>query len=259
MAPPKRELSLAELVDEVTAQYANAIGNYFNQFNRAQLNQIDHVPNDEDAAKLIVELDIRLEEATQQVNEHQKISKEIVAIEKRIKAHERWITSAIQTLAERSFELSQWTLDAKKLVGLEAKESKSPDTEMEIDGHLKRCTSTDFDINSILDFAQRISGTTSAPPGWKPGEPLGLHRPPNPQEEQIRASLLFQHRQSRDKISATSVEMKEELLTGKEEAKQKNVATTHVFGGIAAKSQSRSKDLLKMDINFSSSDDEEME
>lgn len=39
-------------------------------------------------------------------------------------------------------------------------------------------------------LARRLAFTAAAPPGWAPGAPLGMHRPPAPQEWQLRASGL---------------------------------------------------------------------
>jgi hypothetical protein len=43
----------------------------------------------------------------------------------------------------------------------------------------------------ILETARRICASTSAPPYWTPLHPLFLHRPPAPQEDRMRNSLLF--------------------------------------------------------------------
>lgn len=43
-----------------------------------------------------------------------------------------------------------------------------------------------------LQYAHRLSFTTFAPPGYAPGAPLGLFRPPAPQEHQMCFSALHQ-------------------------------------------------------------------
>lgn len=45
----------------------------------------------------------------------------------------------------------------------------------------------------LIAFAHRLSFTTAAPPGFIPGEtPLGLFKPPAPQDVQLRSSMLHQ-------------------------------------------------------------------
>ncbi|CAM9912142.1 unnamed protein product, partial [Phaeothamnion confervicola] len=42
----------------------------------------------------------------------------------------------------------------------------------------------------IVAYAQRISGTTAAPPDWEPGMPMVNFRPPAPTEETMRSGAL---------------------------------------------------------------------
>ena len=45
----------------------------------------------------------------------------------------------------------------------------------------------------LIAYAHRLSFTTSAPPGFVPGQtPLGLFKPPAPQDMQLRSSVLHQ-------------------------------------------------------------------
>lgn len=44
----------------------------------------------------------------------------------------------------------------------------------------------------LLAFAQQLALTSGPPVGWTPDQPLGLHRPPYPTEDLMRASRLFQ-------------------------------------------------------------------
>ena len=48
---------------------------------------------------------------------------------------------------------------------------------------------TPAEARELVAHAHRLSFTTFAPPGY-PEQPLGLFRPPNPQEWQMHASLL---------------------------------------------------------------------
>ncbi len=47
-------------------------------------------------------------------------------------------------------------------------------------------------VRRTLQYAHRLSYTTFAPPGYTPGAPLGLFRPPAPQEHQMCFSALHQ-------------------------------------------------------------------
>jgi hypothetical protein len=57
--------------------------------------------------------------------------------------------------------------------------------------HRQTLAKEPIDADLVLKVAKNVGGTTSAPLGWN-GEPLGLYRPAVPQEDQIRASKLFQ-------------------------------------------------------------------
>ena len=49
------------------------------------------------------------------------------------------------------------------------------------------------DVQNIIGYAHRLSFTTSAPPGFVPGQSqLFLHKPPAPQDVQFRTSALHQ-------------------------------------------------------------------
>ena len=47
-----------------------------------------------------------------------------------------------------------------------------------------------------MAYAHRLSFTTFAPPDYGPERPLGLFRPPNPQDWQMHASLLHEHQRA---------------------------------------------------------------
>lgn len=48
------------------------------------------------------------------------------------------------------------------------------------------------DPEELVDYAHKVSYTTSAPPGWQPNMPLIMHRPPAPQEDEMRSGILYQ-------------------------------------------------------------------
>jgi hypothetical protein len=47
------------------------------------------------------------------------------------------------------------------------------------------------EVDALVAYAQKISYTTSAPLGWTPDKPLLRRRPPFPQDDQMRSSVLF--------------------------------------------------------------------
>jgi hypothetical protein len=47
------------------------------------------------------------------------------------------------------------------------------------------------DVDALISYAQKISYTTSAPLDWTPEKPLLRRRPPFPQDDQMRSSVLF--------------------------------------------------------------------
>lgn len=53
-------------------------------------------------------------------------------------------------------------------------------------------------IEELLGYARNVSSTTSAPADWNPSKPLKLFRPPNPQEDMMRSSLLYKSMEPTD-------------------------------------------------------------
>jgi hypothetical protein len=51
--------------------------------------------------------------------------------------------------------------------------------------------SVPVDVDALIAYSQKISYTTAPPPGWNPELPLGRRRPPFPQDDQMRGSVLF--------------------------------------------------------------------
>ena len=52
------------------------------------------------------------------------------------------------------------------------------------------CTTAEIEIHDVVDYAQRISGITSAPSYWKPGMAMVGFAPPAPRPEMMRAGAL---------------------------------------------------------------------
>jgi len=74
----------------------------------------------------------------------------------------------------------------------------------------KKLTVTEFPVaadihqtEELIAYAHRLSFTTSAPPGFVPGNtPLGLFKPPAPQDAQLRSSILHKIQSKRQERSA---------------------------------------------------------
>ncbi|CAN0334064.1 unnamed protein product, partial [Laminaria digitata] len=47
-----------------------------------------------------------------------------------------------------------------------------------------------IEVHDVVDYAQRISGITSAPSYWKPGMAMVGFAPPAPRPEMMRAGAL---------------------------------------------------------------------
>lgn len=52
------------------------------------------------------------------------------------------------------------------------------------------CTTAEIELHDVVDYAQRISGITSAPSYWKPGMAMVGFAPPAPRPEMMRAGAL---------------------------------------------------------------------
>ncbi|RKP19356.1 hypothetical protein ROZALSC1DRAFT_29034 [Rozella allomycis CSF55] len=53
--------------------------------------------------------------------------------------------------------------------------------------YMKLACDNPLELNELLFYAQKISSSTSAPHNWDSSKPLGLFKPPNPQEDMMRS------------------------------------------------------------------------
>ena len=126
------------------------------------------------------------------VERHQKKQKELQQLEARRASYDAKIVDLARELAaaEQTLEF-QLEKARKKMDALNtANQSKRL---IDIFMVLRLTSSLDkVPADDIIRYAKRISYTTAAPPGWNPPQPLRLFKPPNPQEDMMRSSLLYQ-------------------------------------------------------------------
>ena len=104
----------------------------------------------------------------------------------------------------------------------------------------------------VLQFARRLCFTVAAPPSWNASQPLFPFRPPCPQEDMIRASLLFQQGVKGTQQEDGEMGGEEQIDDDQNEARNVDVEIKHdIFhaGGRTAVSKHDLEDLLDMDLN----------
>lgn len=152
----KKEKTLKEEAVEVTEAYGKAMSAYF-----ARLKSLK---GDDEEASLnrIVDVDHQLESFLERVQAHQKLVAECAAIDSQLSQIDGWVLESIRQLIEAEQATSQWLFDVRRRQSASA--------------------SSVNDYEDVLYLAARMAPTTFAPPpNWAPPQPLGLHRPPNPQ------------------------------------------------------------------------------
>ncbi|GAM19014.1 hypothetical protein SAMD00019534_021890, partial [Acytostelium subglobosum LB1] len=120
---------------------------------------------------LLKEADKSLQQSLKQLEQHQLYQKEIVAIQREIEEHDQIISNLASKLKEAELLLENEISDASR--GDDIKEREVYPEE-------------------LISYAHKISGTTSAPYGYQTHLPLiPLYKPPAPQEEMMRMSMMF--------------------------------------------------------------------
>eukprot|EP01133_Synstelium_polycarpum_P017742 gene17742-21158_t len=116
--------------------------------------------------KALIEADIKLQRTLKQMEQHLIYQKEIVAIQKEIEEKDAVIASLAANLKSLETVLEQ-----------EISEVTTKNEQLK---------------EELISYAHKISGTTSAPYGYRTDLALmPLYKPPAPQEEMMRASNLF--------------------------------------------------------------------
>ncbi|CAN0027080.1 unnamed protein product [Hapterophycus canaliculatus] len=98
---------------------------------------------------------------------------EIESLQREVRTRQQQVQDCARRLTEADAVLRGPLEDAKRL--LEAG---------------RRAEAAEIPVGDIVDYAQRISGITSAPSYWKPGMAMVGFAPPAPRPEMMRAGAL---------------------------------------------------------------------
>ncbi|KAG0044738.1 hypothetical protein BGZ83_009987 [Gryganskiella cystojenkinii] len=130
-------------------------------------------PND--IMKQIVQLDATLMGAVEKIELHQRQQQRIRQVRQQIEEQNQAIMQVISSLREskRVLESNLENLDEKRAVSADAR-------------------SSEVSINEIVNYANRLSSFTSAPPNFNPADPNQAFEPPYPRELNMRAGILNQ-------------------------------------------------------------------
>ncbi|CAM9104842.1 unnamed protein product, partial [Ascophyllum nodosum] len=115
----------------------------------------------------------KLAKAREAVNTHQCLHADVEALRRQVRSEERRVQDCARHLTEADSVLRGPLQDAKRILeaGRQAEAGE------------------DF-VRDVVDYAQRISGITSAPSYWKPGMAMVGFAPPAPRPEMMRAGAL---------------------------------------------------------------------
>ncbi|CAM9390025.1 unnamed protein product [Ectocarpus sp. 4 AP-2014] len=115
----------------------------------------------------------KLTKASEALREHQQLHAEVESLRQEVRSGEQQVQDCARKLTEADAALRGPLRDAKRL--LEAG---------------RKAEAAEIDVRDIVDYAQRISGITSAPAYWKPGMAMVGFAPPAPRPEMMRAGAL---------------------------------------------------------------------
>ncbi|KAN0032310.1 hypothetical protein ACTFIV_006192 [Dictyostelium citrinum] len=176
--------------------------------NPQQLQQIqlpsDQISNNATPAMVLqlmnhlIDVDKSYQNSLKKLEKHQKVQKEITKIQKEIEEKDKLISTLALNLKDiESFLENELSQDNVNINNGSASDStvnevlidlKQPDDAASMDNIVNREVSPE----DLISYAHKISGTTSAPFGYQPNAPLAsLFKPPAPQDEMMRSSVLF--------------------------------------------------------------------
>ncbi|CAM9332698.1 unnamed protein product [Ectocarpus sp. 12 AP-2014] len=115
----------------------------------------------------------KLTKAGEALRKHQQLHAEVESLRQKVRSGEQQVQDCARKLTEADAALRGPLRDAKRL--LEAG---------------RKAEAAEIDVRDIVDYAQRISGITSAPAYWKPGMAMVGFAPPAPRPEMMRAGAL---------------------------------------------------------------------
>eukprot|EP01114_Cavostelium_apophysatum_P015072 TRINITY_DN4035_c0_g1_i1.p1 TRINITY_DN4035_c0_g1~~TRINITY_DN4035_c0_g1_i1.p1 ORF type:complete len:188 (-),score=53.72 TRINITY_DN4035_c0_g1_i1:129-692(-) len=153
-----------ELIDTVLAASLQSKGN----------NPLPATP--QKAMEKLLEKDAKLHELLEELEQHQRFQLRIANIKKEIEEKDRSIQQIAFQLKKAEGLLEEVVEDAKsKLAVIETSDEGSVLPE------------------ELIAYAHKISYTSAPPVGWVQGMPLGMFRPPQPQEDEMRSGILVQN------------------------------------------------------------------
>jgi len=128
----------------------------------------------ESVMKQILAKDIELKQILVELEEHQNYQRKIYQVEEGIVQKEKIIEQLAAKLRNAELILEKVVEEAK---------AKQESMRLAIEG----ATS----VADLVEYAHKISYTTSAPHNWDSRKPLVGYRPPAPQEEHMKASFSY--------------------------------------------------------------------
>eukprot|EP00752_Nemacystus_decipiens_P012009 g10647.t1 len=115
----------------------------------------------------------KLAKAGEELNAHQERHAEVESLRQEVRSGEKQVQDCARLLTEADQALKGPLKAAKRILE---------------DG--RKAESSEIALGDIVDYAQRISGITSAPSYWKPGMAMVGFAPPAPRPEMMRAGAL---------------------------------------------------------------------
>ncbi|CAM9615300.1 unnamed protein product [Pylaiella littoralis] len=125
------------------------------------------------ALELLRGKEAKLVKAGEALSAHQQLHAEVESLRQEVAAGEQRVQDCARRLTEANVVLKGPLEDARRL--LEAG---------------RNAEAAEIGVSDIVDYAQRISGITSAPSYWKPGMSMVGFAPPAPRPEMMRAGAL---------------------------------------------------------------------
>ncbi|RGB27869.1 vitamin-D-receptor interacting mediator subunit 4-domain-containing protein [Rhizophagus diaphanus] len=212
-------------------QFFNAIASY-----SEGIKQINQTPIE--IMKKIVALDKKLQKGLDLIEEHQKVHRKLLQMENEID---------IENQALMDFALALKTGKEQLDICLEeARITKQA---------IRTAEESQVSAEEILDYANRLSQFTSAPPHYNPAIPSSMIAyPPYPDESRMRMGLLFrQHADESFEDEDQSLEEEDEEDDEDEEPDRVMMDETHArsnsFGPVEIVQQTNQTDALNLDLN----------
>eukprot|EP00903_Cladosiphon_okamuranus_P007730 g7490.t1 len=115
----------------------------------------------------------KLAKAGEALHAHQELHAEVESLRQEVKSGERQVLDCARRLAVAEAALRGPLKDASRILE---------------EG--RKAEASEIAVGDIVDYAQRISGITSAPSYWKPGMAMVGFAPPAPRPEMMRAGAL---------------------------------------------------------------------